>query len=287
MDQGHDEGDAPLKAVVCTRYGPPEVLKLEEVETPVPKDDELLIRVHAATVMLGDCELRGMKLPLAWQPVARMGFGIRGPRRKILGQELAGEVESVGKDVTRFKRRDRVFALTGLRLGAYAEYDCLPEDGLIATIPANTTFEEAAALPAGGLHALAFLRRANIQSGQKVVINGAGGSIGTIAVQLAKYYGAEVTAVDSAKKLEMLRSIGADQLFDYAKEDFTASRVGYDVIFDVVEKTPFSGCMRALKENGQYLLGNPRRLQMVRARWASSRGGEGHALDWLVSQSGP
>ena len=246
-----------MKAVVCERYGPPEVLQLREVEKPAPKGDEVRVRVHAATVTAGDCEIRRFKMPaLLWLP-ARIGFGFRGPRKKILGQELAGEIESVGEDVTLFKKGDQVFALTGFRLGAYAEYDCLPEKGLMATKPANMTYEEAAAVPLGGLHASHFLRRADIQKGQKVLINGAGGSIGTLAVQLAKSFGAEVTAVDSAGKLDMLRSIGADHVVDYSSEDFTKGGKIYDVIFDIVGKSSFSGCLRSLRKGGFYLLGNP------------------------------
>jgi NADPH:quinone reductase-like Zn-dependent oxidoreductase len=246
-----------MKAIVCTKYGSPDVLQLKEVERPTPKDNEVLIRVHAATVVAGDCELRSLKLPLMWQLLVRIGFGFRGPRKKILGQELAGEVESVGKDVRLFKKGDQVFADTGLHLGAYAEYNCLPEKGLMSIKPANMTYEEAAAVPVGGLHALLFLRKANIQSGQKVLINGAGGSIGTIAVQFARSFGAEVTAVDTVRKVDMLRSIGADKVIDYTKDDFTKSGETYDVIFDTVGKASFSGCIRSLKEKGFYLLGNP------------------------------
>src|SRR5216684_8971161 len=238
-----------MKAIICTKYGPPDVLQLKEVEKPTPKSNEVLVRVHAATVTKGDCELRSLKLPLLWKLLVRIGFGFRAPRRKILGQELAGEIESVGNAVTLFKKGDHVFANTGLRLGAYAEYDCLPEKGLIATKPANMTYEEAAAVPVGGLHSLHFLRKANIQSGQKVLINGAAGSIGTVAVQLAKYYGAEVTGVDSTEKLGVLRYLNADQVIDYTKEDFTRSGEKYDVIFDTIGKSPYSRSIKSLNEN--------------------------------------
>jgi NADPH:quinone reductase-like Zn-dependent oxidoreductase len=266
--------DAQMKAIVCTKYGPPDVLQLEEVERPAPADDQVLVRVHAATVLAGDCGLRSLKLPLLLQLLVRIGFGFRGPRRRILGQELAGEIESVGKDVKLFKKGDKVFAATGFRLGAYAEYNCLPDKGPVAIKPANMTYEEAATVPVGGLHALHFLRKGNIQSGQKVLINGAGGSIGTFAVQLAKSFGAEVTAVDSAAKLDMLCSIGADKVIDYTKEDFTKSGEIYDVIFDVVGKSSFSGCIRSLKEKGFYLLGNPGLSQRVRGPWTSMIGGK-------------
>ncbi len=261
-----------MKAIVCTKYGPPEVLQLREVEKPTPRDNEVLIRVHAATVTKGDCELRSLKLPLLWKLFLRIGFGIRAPRKKILGQELAGEIESVGETVTMFKKGDQIFANTGLHLGAYAEYDCLPEKGLIATKPSNMSYEEAAAVPVGGLHALQYLRKANIQSGQKVLINGAGGSIGTVAVQLAKYYGAEVTGVDSTGKLDMLRSIGADHAIDYTREDFTENGEKYDVIFDTVGKSSHFRGIRSLKEKGFYLLGNPELSQMIRAPWTSRKG---------------
>ena len=263
-----------MKAIVCTRYGPPEVLQLREVQKPTPKDNEVLIRVHAATVTMGDCELRSLRLPLTWRIFARIGFGFRAPRKKILGQDLAGEIESVGNNVTQFKTGDQVFANTGLHLGAYAEYDCLPAKGLIATKPANMSYEEAAAVPLGGLHSLHFLRKANIQSRQKVLVAGAAGSIGTVAVQLAKSYGAEVTGVDSTKKLDVLRSIGADHVIDYTKEDFTKTGEKYDVIFDTVGKSPYSASIRSLKTGGCYLLGNPGLSQQFRAPWTSRTSGK-------------
>src|SRR5438128_7083259 len=260
-----------MRAVVCTKYGPPDVLQLKELEKPTAKDNEVLVRVYAATVTAGDCELRSLNLPLLWQLFVRIGFGFKAPRKKVLGQELAGEIESVGKDVRLFRKGDQVFAFTGLRLGAYAEYNCRSEKGLVAIKPANMSFEEAAAVPVGGLHALNCLRKGNVQSVQKVLIIGAGGTVGTLAVQLAKSFGAEVTCVDSTGKLEMLGSIGADHVIDYTKVDFTKSGERYDVIFDVVGKSSFSGCIRSLKEKGFYLLGNPGLSQQVRGLWTSMR----------------
>ena len=257
-----------MKAIVCTRYGPPDVLQLQEVAKPIPKDNEVLIRIYATTVTAADCELRGLKFPLLLQLIMRAGFGFRRPR-SVLGQELSGEIEAVGKDVQRFKQGDQVVGWSGLRLGAYAEYTCLPEDGVLAIKPSNMTYEEAAPLAIGGLEAMYFLKRCNIQSGQKVFIIGAGGSIGTFAIQLARYFGADVTAVDSTGKLDMLRSIGADQVIDYTQGDYTKSGETYDVIFDVIGKSSFSGCMRLREEKGFYLSGNPRLSQRIRGRWTS------------------
>jgi NADPH:quinone reductase-like Zn-dependent oxidoreductase len=259
-----------MKAIICPEYGPPEVLKLEDVERPSPSDNQILIRVHATTVARGDCELRGLNVSIPLKLMIRIAFGFRGPRRRILGQELAGEVESVGKNVKLFKIGDQVFALTGLHLGAYAEYDCLHEKGLVAAKPSNMTFEEAAAVPVGGLHAYYFLSKANIRRGQKVLVVGAGGSIGTFAVQIARSLGAEVTGVDSGGKLEVIRSIGADHVIDYTREDFTKGGEVYDVIFDPVGKSSFSGCIRCLKEDGYYLLGSPGLSQQLRARWTTA-----------------
>jgi NADPH:quinone reductase-like Zn-dependent oxidoreductase len=249
------------------------VLELREIEKPKPKDNEVLIRIRAATVMAGDCELRGSKGSLPWQLVLRLGFGLRAPRRKVLGQDLAGEVEYVGKEVTTFKIGDQVFGNTGLRLGAYAEYVCLPEDGLLAIKPANITFEEAATFPSAGIYVLPLLARANVQRGQQVLIIGAAGTMGNIAVQLSKLNGAKVTGVDSTGKLEMLRSIGADKVIDYTKEDYTSGSETYDVIFDVTGKSSFSGCVRILKQGGTYVMGNLGIFRMVRGRWGS-RGGK-------------
>jgi NADPH:quinone reductase-like Zn-dependent oxidoreductase len=261
-----------MKAVVWTKYGPPEVLQLQEVEKPTPKDDEILVRIYATTVTVGDCEMRALKLPLLLSLPMRLWIGILKPKgTTIPGTELAGEVEAIGKEVSQFKVGDRVFGAAGMGFGANAEYICLPErpgemEGGATLKPANMSYEEAATVPFGGRDALHFLRLGKIQSGQKILINGAGGSIGTFAVQLAKRDGAEVTAVDSAAKLDMLRSIGADHVIDYTQEDFTERGEIYDVIFDVVGKISFSRADKALKENGTYLLANPV-SQMIPALW--------------------
>jgi NADPH:quinone reductase-like Zn-dependent oxidoreductase len=262
-----------MKAILWTAYGPPDVLQLGEVEKPVPREDEVLIRIHATTAFQGDCEMRRLKLPFHLGLPLRIYNGFLKPKRiRILGQELAGEVEAIGSGVQKFKPGDQVFGTTGFLLGSYAEYTCLPQAGALEMKPVNMTYEQAAAVPVGGLEALYFLKQAGIRSGQNVLINGAGGSIGTFAVQLAKVHGAEVTAVDSAGKLDMLRSIGADHVIDYTREDFTKSGQVYDVIYDVVGKSPFSRSMRSIREGGIYLLGNAGLTQTIRGGWAARTG---------------
>jgi NADPH:quinone reductase-like Zn-dependent oxidoreductase len=244
-----------VRAIVCTRYGPPEVLQLAEVERPSPKRHEVCIRIFATAVTSSDCYVRGLSLTFAYRILARLVLGFRGPRRRILGMVLAGEVESVGRDVRSFREGDQVLGFDRHTFGTYAEYVCWPEDGLLATRPTNLTYEEAAALPYGGLLAMHFLRRANIASGQRVLIYGASGAVGTCAVQLAKHFGAKVTGVCSTTNIGLVESLGADEVVDYTREDFASRGVLYDVIFDAVGKrrstSAFLNCSRALAPNGK------------------------------------
>ncbi|HEY6071833.1 MAG TPA: NAD(P)-dependent alcohol dehydrogenase [Anaerolineales bacterium] len=263
-----------MKAIVWTKYGAADGLQLREVPKPAPKASQVLIRVYATTVTAGDCELRSMKFNPLLQLPLRLFLGFGKPRNVILGQEVAGEIEAAGQDVTRFRTGDQVFGWTGLHLGAYAEYVCLDANGVLAIKPGNLTYEQAAAVPVGGIEALHFLRKANIRAGEKVLINGAGGSIGTIGVQFVKLLGAEVTAVDSAEKLDVLRALGAVDVVDYAREDFTKRGQTYDVIFDVIGKSSFSESVRSLNPNGRYLLGNPGLFQTFRRLITPLAGGK-------------
>jgi NADPH:quinone reductase-like Zn-dependent oxidoreductase len=247
-----------MKAIVYEKYGPPEVLHFKEVPKPLPKDNEVLIKVHTTTVHRGDVRIRSSTIPGGmWLPM-RLYLGLFKPKRQVLGMELAGVIEKVGKDVKRFKIGDEVFGMTGFEFGAYAEYKCLPEvseeekKGMVAKKPSNMTYEEAACATAGALTALSHIRKQNVQKGQKVLIYGASGSVGTFAVQLAKYYGAEVTGVCSTTNLDLVRSLGADKVIDYTKSDFTKSDETYDIIFDAVAKLPRSRRKISLKKNGLF-----------------------------------
>ncbi|MGH0431625.1 NAD(P)-dependent alcohol dehydrogenase [Bacillus hominis] len=242
-----------MKAILYTKYGPPDVLQLKEVEKPTPKDNEILIKINATTVTAGDIRSRSFTVPSSvWLP-ARIALGFKQPKKPILGMELAGEVESVGKDVTRFKAGDQVFAATQANFGSYAEYICIPEDGPVCMKPSNITYEEAAAIPIGARTALFFLRKANIQNGQNVLIYGASGSVGSYAVQISKYFGATVTGVCSSTNLELVQSLGADKVIDYTASDFSTIDGAYDIIFEAVNKSTFSDCMKLLKEDGTYI----------------------------------
>ena len=264
-----------MKAIVCTAYGGPDVLKLEEVEKPRPKPGEVLVRVHATTASRADCEIRRFEFPAwIWLPI-RLAFGVVRPRVRILGQEFAGEVEALGDGTTSFAPGDRVYGTTGIGLGAYAEYVCAGgrrAGSIVAPMPAAMSYAEAAAVPYGAMEAHRFLRKAGVGAGQRVLIIGAGGSFGTYAVQLAKHAGAEVVAVDSAGKLEMLRGIGADQVIDYTEQDLTDVAGDFDIVFDVVGRAPFGRVVRLLRPGGRYVVGMPHTAQVIRGLWASLTG---------------
>jgi NADPH:quinone reductase-like Zn-dependent oxidoreductase len=271
-----------MKAIECTKYGPPDVLQLKEVARPTPKDNEILIRVHATSVNFGDLMARNFKaisphefnMPLLFWFMSKISLGSKQPKKTILGNEFAGEVEAVGKDVKRFKQGDKVFGYPGLSFGAYAEYLCMPDDGVLAIKPANMTYEEATVVPYGAIMALNLLRKVNIQPGQKVLVNGASGAIGSAAVQIAKHLGANVTGVCSTKRLEFVKSLGADRVIDYTKEDFTQDRESYDVIFDILGKGQFASCKNSLKPNGIHLFASFKMKQVFQMLWTSMTGGK-------------
>lgn len=269
-----------MKAIVCTEFGTPDVLQLKEVVKPTPKDNEVLIRVHAASVNFGDLMARNFKavsprkfnMPFIFWLPSKIAFGLRKPNITILGSELAGQIEAIGKDVKRFKKGDPVFGYPGLSFGAYAEYACLPEEGCLAIKPANMTYEEAAVVPYGAIMALNLLRKANIQPDQKVLVNGASGGIGSAAVQIAKHLGAEVTGVCGTARLEFVKSLGADKIMDYTQEDFTQNGETYDLILDVLGKSSFSRVKSSLKPNGILLFASFKMKQLIQMLWTSKTG---------------
>ena len=271
-----------MKAIVYTEFGPPEVLQLKEVQKPAPKDNEVLIRVYAAPVSYGDLTARNFKnissrefhMPLPLLLPTRMYFGFTKPKINILGSEFAGEIESTGKEVRLFKEGDQVYGYLGQRMGAYAEYLCMPEDGSVALKPAKMTYAEAAAVPYGAIMATSLLRKGNLQSGHKVLINGASGGIGSAAVQLARYYGADVTGVCGTPRLEYVKSLGADQVIDYTEEDFTKNGETYDLIFDILGKSSFSRCKNSLKQNGIYLLASFKMKPLFQMLWTKTVGSQ-------------
>ena len=258
-----------MKAILCPRYGPPDVLELRNVPLSMPKEKEVLIKVRAATVTAGDCELRRFQItPLFWLPV-RLIFGLFKPKKsmQIMGQEFAGEIVEVGDEVTQYKPGDKVFGMAGLGAGAYVEFRTTDRFKTVAKKPENMSYAEAATIPTGGLNALHFLRMAQVQPGEHVLINGAGGSIGTYGVQLAKHFGAEVTAVDSADKLGMLEGLGADHVIDYQQQDYRRNGQQYDVIFDVVGQDWSSAQLSSLKVGGRYVGANPTFSMLMRSLW--------------------
>ena len=271
-----------MKAIVYTEYGSPDVLQLKEIEKPSPKNNEILIRVYATSVNFGDTMARNFKavtprqfnMPFLFWLLAKISFGLRQPKITVLGSEFAGEIEAVGRDVKRFKQGDQIFGYPGQNFGAYAEYLCMPEDSVLAIKPTNMTYEEAAVVPYGAIMALPLLRRVNIQLGQKVLINGASGGIGSAAVQIAKYFGAEVTGVCGTPRVEFVKSLGADKVIDYTKEDFTKNGETYDLIFDILGKSSFSRCKSSLKPNGILLYASFKMRQLSQMLWTSMTAGK-------------
>ncbi len=280
-----------MKAIVFTEYGPPDFLQLKEVDKPTPKDNEIMIRVYATTVSFGDLSVRNFRnisprkftMPLPLWFSGKLLVGFRKPRIKILGSDFAGEIETVGKDVKLFKKGDQVFGYRGISMGTNAEYLCMPEDGCVAIKPVNMTYEEAAAVPYG-IIALNILRKVNIQSGQKILINGASGGIGSIAVQLAKYSGAEVTGVCGTPRLELVKSLGADKVIDYTQEDFTKSGETYDIVFDILGKSSFSRVKHSLKQNGRYLLASFKMKPLFQMLWTKIMGSKKVICAFVVKE---
>lgn len=272
-----------MKAVVCERYGPPDVLKYVDVPEPEPKPDQILVKIRAATVTLGDCEVRSFKVAgWVWLPL-RIALGIIRPRQPILGTEMAGDVVAVGADVENFAVGDRVFGSTSFAMGTYAQFKAVSSTAPITKIPDGVDYATVAGIPTGGLNGLHFVRKCAVKAGETVLINGAGGSIGTFAVQLAKLRGAVVTAVDRGDKRDMLEALGADRVIDYTREDYTRSGKRYDVVIDVVGKAPFGRTLAVLNSGGRFFLGNPRAWQMIRALIAN-RGGDKKVLFALAGE---
>ncbi|WP_214481420.1 NAD(P)-dependent alcohol dehydrogenase [Bacillus sp. SM2101] len=266
-----------MKAIVCENYGSPEVLELKDVKKPMPKDNEVLIKVNATSINYGDLVARNFNeispskfnMPLLFWALSKFYFGFRKPKINILGSEFAGQIELVGKDVKLFKLGDEVFGYLGQNMGAYAEYICLTEKGILATKPTNMSFEEATVVPYGAMTALNLLRKVEVRSGQKVLINGASGSIGSAAVQIAKYFGAEVTGVCSTSRVEFVKALGADKVIDYTTDDFTKNGETYDLIFDILGKSSFQRCKGSLKQSGYYLLASFKIKQLYEMLWTS------------------
>ncbi|HKP98221.1 MAG TPA: NAD(P)-dependent alcohol dehydrogenase [Fibrobacteria bacterium] len=262
-----------MKAAVYDAYGPPEVVRMAEVENPSPKDHEILVRIHATTVTSADARVRAMRTPKGFKLISRLVFGVRRPRRRILGTELAGVVEATGIAVTKFKDGDAVFGISGLAMGCHAEYVCLPETAALALKPVGLSFEEAACLAFGGTTALSYLRKATVLPGDKVLVNGASGAVGTALVQLARHQGADVTAVCSAANAALVSSLGAGRVIDYALTDFSAEGKLYDVIADIAGTAPFARCRSSLKPGGRLLLVQASLPEMVTIPWVSLTSG--------------